>query len=116
MKFNLINSLFALLLGALLAYICYVLCDHRSLVTILVVGSFIQFFVLCMGALGGLSSEFSRTNVVIRLWSWLLLICAVVMNVIFACVDFNIHWFVISNALILILFLLITVGIARQKQ
>jgi hypothetical protein len=116
MKFNLINSLFALLLGALLAYICYVLCDYRSLRTVLVVGSFVEFFVLGMGALGGLSTEFGRTNVVISLWSWLLLVCAIIMDLIFACVDFNIHWFVISNALFLLLFLLIAVGIARQKQ
>lgn len=116
MKFNLVNSLFALFLGALLAYICCVLCDHRSLLMLLVVGNFVQFSALGLGALGGLSSEFGRTNVMLRLWSWLLLICAVVMNVIFACVDFNIHWFVINNALLLLLFLLIAVGIARQKQ
>lgn len=116
MKFNLINTLFALMLSLLLAYICYTLCDNEQLRLLVSIGSFFPFIITSMIALGGVSSEMARTNVMIRLFASVMMLVAIVMNIIFSLVDFNEPWFFILNGLLLFVLLLVTVGITRQQQ
>jgi len=115
MKVNIINSLIAAALSALIAYGCYALCDHENLQLLVSIASGVQFLVLSMGTLAVSLSE-SRSTVMFRILSGVFFGVAIISNLIFACFDFNIPFYIILNGVILLIYLISALGIARSKQ
>lgn len=116
MRYNVVNILFATLLSLLMAYVCYTLCDKRSLQMIVSIGAFVPMMLTTTIALGGVSTDLPRTNLLIRLFASLMMSISATMNIIFALTDFSVPWFVILNSFLLIFTLLITVNLVRQEQ
>ena len=115
MKVNLVNSLIAAAFAGLLAYGCYALCDHSGVQLLVTIASFVQFAVLGLGTMAVSLSE-GRSTVMFRILSGIFFGIAVISNLTFACFDFNVPLYVILNGVVLLVYLLSALGIARAKQ
>ena len=115
MKLDIVKSLIAVAISALLAYACYEICDYERLQWVIAVGSFVSIGIPMMLALG-VSSQQERSSVMLKTLSWVLLLIEIVSNGVFSFFDFSIPVYVIVNGLILLIFALTYNSIYRTKM
>ena len=115
MKLDIVKSLIAVAISALLAYACYEICDYERLQWVIAVGSFVSIGIPMMLALG-VSSQQERSSIMLKTLSWVFLLIEMVSNGIFVFFDFSIPVYVIVNGLILLMFVLIYNSIYRTKM
>lgn len=115
MKIDLVKSVIALGISALLAYACYEICNYEDLKWVIAIGSFITLGVPFMFALG-VSSQHERSSVMLKALTGIILMVELVLNGIFVFFDFSIPLYVILNGLILLVFALVYNSIYRTKM
>ena len=115
MKLDVVKSLIAVAIGALLAYACYEICDHEQLQWVIAVGALISISTPMILALG-VSSQQERSAVMLKALSWVFLIIGLVSNGVFLFCDFSIPVYIIVTGLILLTFVLIYNSIYRTKM
>lgn len=115
MKLNLVNSLIAAAISALVAYGCYAICDYKEVQLLITIASFVQFLVLSIGTFAVSLSE-SRSTVMFRILSGVFFGIALISNLTFAFFDFNVPTYIILNGIVLLIYLLSATGIGRAKQ
>lgn len=113
MRVNILNSIIAFALAALLAYSCYCISDYESVRLIVAVGSFVAIGIPLLMALG-LKSKDERGSVLLGVVSWLVSAVQIGVNFVFAFFEFSVPFYIILNGLILIIFLLIYSGLYKQ--
>ena len=115
MKVNIVNSLVAAAFAALIAYGCYALCDYKEVQLLVTIAAFVQFLVLGLGTLA-VSLPEGRSTVMFRILSGVFFGIAVISNLTFACFNFNVPLYIILNGVVLLIYILSALGIARAKQ
>lgn len=115
MKISVIGAVVALLLSGLLAYGCYAMCDTADLQNLITIGAAVQFLCYTLGMFAFRAGDGDgRTTTVVRTFSAVMFVVSIISNFIFACVDFNIPLYIIINGILLILYLYIATGMARE--
>ena len=115
MKFDIVKSIIAVAMSALLAYACYEICNHEHIQWVIAVGAFITLAVPMTAALG-VSVQQERGTIVLKTLSWVILLAELITNGIFAFIDFSIPAYVIINGLILMIFALAYNSIYRSRM
>ena len=113
MKINIIPSIIALAIAALLAFGLYSWCRFADLNLLIAIFGGICF--LCtLGTSLGISFEKSRKSTNIKLLSSLFFFVFLISNIVFCCLSsFSIPVYVIINGVILVIWLLLCYGIAK---
>jgi hypothetical protein len=115
MKLDVVKSLIAVAISALLAYACYEICDYEHIKWLITIGALVTICTPFMLAIG-VSSQQERSSVMLKTLSWAFLIIEIVSNGVFAFFDFNVPVYVIINGLILLIFALIYNSIYSTKM
>lgn len=115
MKVDIIKSLIAFAISALLAYACYEICDFERVQLIVTAGALLTMGTPLVFALG-VSAEQERSSIVLKTLSWSVFCIEVLSNGIFVFLDFSVPVYVIVNGLILLIFVLIYNSIYRTKM
>ena len=115
MKLDVVKSLIAVAISALLAYACYEICDYERLKWVIAAGVFVSIGIPMMLALG-VSSKQERSSVMLKTLSWVVILIETISNSVFVFFDFSIPVYIIVNGLILLIFALIYNSIYRTKM
>ena len=115
MKINVIPIIVSALISTLLSYSFYMLCEVEDNATVVAIGSWICLF-LTMSGLIGVSTEYARTNINLRVVSSLFFVIFLISSFVFALVQFTPPTYIIVNGIILLTWILITYGISNSKQ
>ena len=115
MKLDVVKSLIAVAISALLAYACYEICNYEHVRWVIAAGAFVTIGAPMMFALG-VSSQHERSSVMLKTFSWVFLLIEMVSNGVFVFFDFSIPVYVIVNGLILLTFALIYNSVYRTKM
>ena len=115
MKVDVLKSVIALGISALLAYACYEICDHGSLKMTIATGAFVALAIPSLLAMG-LSPKQERRAVVLKTLSWSFFIIEILTNAIFAFCKFSTPTFIIINGIIILLFVVIYSSIFKAKM
>ena len=115
MKSDVVKSLIAVAISALLAYACYEICDYEGVRLVITIGSFLTLGIPSLLALG-LSSKQERSSVMLKTLSWIFLVFELISNGVFVFFNFSIPVYIIVNGLILLTFVLIYNSIYRTKM
>ena len=115
MKLDVVKSLIAVAISALLAYACYEICNYEHVRWIITAGTFVTIGTPMMLALG-VSSQQERSSAMLKTLSWVFLLIEIVSNGVFVFLDFSIPVYIIINGLILLTFVLIYNSIYRTKM
>lgn len=115
MKLDVVKSLIAVAISALLAYACYEICDYDHVQWVIAVGAFVSIGIPMMLA-HGVSSQQERSSVMLKTLSWVFLLIEMISNGVFVFFDFSIPVYIIVNVLILLMFVLIYNSIYRTKM
>lgn len=114
MRINVIKSLIAIAISALLAYACYAICAYEHVRWIITIGAFLTIATPTLLTIG-ITAKKARSATMLSALSGVLLFVEIVANGIFAFFDFSIPVYVITNGLILLIYILIYNSI-YQKQ
>jgi uncharacterized membrane protein YgaE (UPF0421/DUF939 family) len=114
MKINLIQSIIAVALGALIAYGLFSFHKGENK-QLLAIGSFIFLAITLLFATGA-QFESARTTTNIRALSGLFFTIALISNSIFTFIDFIVPLYVVINGLLLLVFISILYAINSAKQ
>lgn len=115
MKLDVVKSLIAVAISALLAYACYEICDYEHVQWVISAGAFVSIGIPMLLALG-VSSQQERSSVMLKTLSWVFLLIEMVSNGVFVFFDFSVPVYIIVNGLILLTFLLIYNSIYNTKM
>ena len=115
MKLDLVKSLIAVAISALLAYACYEICDYDRVQWVITIGAFLTLGITSVFSLG-ITLEQVRTSTMLKALAWVILIVELITNGIFVFFDFSVPVYVIINGLILLIFALIYNSIYRTKM
>ena len=115
MKLDVVKSLIAVAISALLAYACYEICNYERVRWVIAAGAFVTIGAPMMLALV-VSSPQERSSVMLNSLSWVFLLIEIVSNGVFSFFDFSIPVYIIVNGLILLMFVLIYNSIYRTKM
>ena len=115
MKVDIIRSIIAFAISALLAYACYEICNYERVQWIVAIGALFTLGTPLMLALG-ISSKQERSSVMLKTLSSSVFCIELLSNGIFVFFDFNVPLYVIINGLILVVFILIYNSIYRTKM
>ena len=115
MKLDVVKSLIAIAISALLAYACYEICNYERVQWVIAAGAFVSIGIPSMLALG-VSSHQERSSVMLKTLSWVFLLIEIVSNGVFVFFDFSIPVYIIINGLILLMFVLTYNSIYRTKM
>ena len=115
MKLDIVKSLIAVAISALLAYACYEICDYKHVQWVISTGAFVSIGIPMMLALG-VSSQQERSSIMLKTLSWVFLLIEMVSNGVFVFFDFSVPVYIIVNGLILLTFLLIYNSIYSTKM
>ena len=115
MKLDVVKSLIAVAISALLAYACYEICDYEHVQWVISAGAFVSIGIPMLLALG-VSSQQERSSVMLKTPSWVFLLIEMVSNGVFVFFDFSVPVYIIVNGLILLTFLLIYNSIYSTKM
>lgn len=114
MKINFVQSIIAIAMSLLIAYGLYSF--HRSENKILLsAGSFV-FIATALVMTIGVSYELSRTTTNIRVVSGIFFVIALISNLIFTFINFSVPSYVITNGILILVFILIAYSINKAKQ
>lgn len=114
MKINFIPTILALAISFLTAYGLYSIHanEHRIL---LMLGSFVFFAVTLITAFGA-SFNLPRTTFNLKTLALIFFVIALCTNLLFSFVNFSVQSYIVSNGILLLVFLLITYSIKSAKQ
>lgn len=115
MKLNIVNTLVATATSALIAYGCYAICDYEEVQLLVTIAAFVQFLILSIGTIA-VSLPEGRSTIMFRILSGVFFGIAVISNLIFACFDFSVPLYIILNGIVLLIYILSALGIARSQQ
>ena len=115
MKLDVVKSLIAVAISALLAYACYEICDYEHIQWVIAAGAFVSIGIPMMLALG-VSSQQERSSVMLKTLSWVVILIELISNGVFVFFDFSTPVYIIVNGLILLMFVLIYNSIYRTKM
>ena len=114
MKINFVQTIIAIAVSLLIAYGLYSFHDSENKI-LLSVGSFV-FLATTLILTIGTSFELPRTTTNVRVVSGIFFAVGLVSNLIFTFVAFSVSSYVITNGLLLLVFILIAYSINKAKQ
>ena len=114
MKINFVLTLIAIAVSLLIAYGLYSFHDSENKI-LLSSGSFV-FLATTLLMTIGVSFEQSRTTTNVRVVSGIFFTISLISNIIFSFFKFSTPSYVITNGILLLLFILIAYSINRVKQ
>ena len=115
MKINIVPTIIAAAISALLAYGLCALCKTEGQEMLLAIGGFVcMFFALATGM--GIRFEQTRTSANTAVLGWVFFLLMVISNTIFAFVQFTTPVYIITNGIFLLAFIGITYAVAKAKQ
>lgn len=114
MKINFVQTIIAIAVSLLIAYGLYSFHDSENKI-LLSVGSFV-FLATTLILTIGTSFELPRTTTNVRVVSGIFFAVGLVSNLIFTFVAFSVPSYVITNGLLLLVFILIAYSINKAKQ
>lgn len=115
MKLDVVKSLIAVAISALMAYACYEICDYDRVRWVVTIGAFLTSGITSVFSLG-ITLEQVRSSTMLKALAWVILIVEIITNGIFVFFDFSVPVYVIINGLILLIFALIYNSIYRTKM
>jgi len=114
MKINLVQTIIAIAVSLLIAYGLYNFHDSENKI-LLSAGSFV-FLATALVMTVGASFELPRTTTNIRVVSGIFFAVALISNLIFMFLSFSQPSYIITNGILLLIYVLITYSINRAKQ
>ena len=114
MKINFVQTIIAIAGCLLIAYGLYGFHESENKI-LLSAGSFV-FLAATLVMTIGTSFEFPRTTTNIRVVSGIFFIVALISNLIFTFIAFSVPSYVITNGILLLVFILIVYSINKAKQ
>ncbi len=114
MKINFVQTIIAIAVSALIAYGLYSFHDGENQI-LLSVGSFVFLSVTLVLSIG-VNFEQSRTTTNIRVVSGIFFAIALISNLIFNFLSFSEPSYIITNGILLLIYVLIAYSINRAKQ
>lgn len=114
MKINILQTIIAIAVSLLAAYGLYNF-HHGENKILLSVGGFV-FLATTLTFTIGTSFEQSRTTTNIRVVSGIFFALALISNLVFTFIKFSIPSYIITNGLLLLVFILIAYSINKAKQ
>lgn len=114
MKINFVQTIIAIAVSLLIAYGLYSFHDGENKI-LLSAGSF-AFLATTLVLTIGASFEFPRTTTNIRVVSGIFFAVALISNLVFTFLNFSVPSYVITNGILLLVFILIAYSIYRAKQ
>ena len=114
MKIDILNTVVALIIAALLSYGCYALCQVENIRLILTIFSFVELSVVGIGTLA-VSFADQRRGVMFRILSGIIYAVMLLVNGLALYIGFSIPTYVILCGLIFLLYLLIGGFVARTE-
>ena len=115
MKLDVVNSLIAIAISALMAYACYEICVYDRVRLVVTIGAFLTLGITSVFSLG-ITLEQVRSSTMLKALAWVIRIVEIITNGIFVFFDFSVPVYVIINGLILLIFALIYNSIYRTKM
>jgi hypothetical protein len=114
MKVNFVQTIIAIAVSLLIAYGFFSF--HESENKLLLSGGSFLFLAVTLVMTIGVSYELSRTTTNIRVVSGIFFAIALISNLIFTFLNFSVPSYVITNGILLLVFILIAYSINRAKQ
>jgi len=114
MKINFVQTIIAIAVSLLIAYGLYSF--HSSENKILLSAGGFVFLTTTLVLAIGTNFEYPRTTTNIRVVSVIFFAIALISNLIFTFISFSVPSYIVTNGLLLLLFILITNSINRAKQ
>jgi hypothetical protein len=114
MKINIVQTIIAIAVSLLIAYGLYSFHDSENKI-LLSAGSFV-FLATTLVLSIGISFELPRTTTNVRVISGIFFAVALISNLIFTFVAFSVPSYVITNGILLLVFILIAYSINKAKQ
>ena len=114
MKINFVQTIIAIVLSLLIAYGLYSFHDSENKI-LLSLGSFI-FLAVTLVITIGVNFEQSRTTTNVRVVSGIFFVIAFVSNLLFSFFTFSSPSYIITNGILLLIFVLISYSINKAKQ
>jgi hypothetical protein len=114
MKINFVQTIIAIAVSLLIAYGLYSFHDSENKI-LLSAGSFV-FLAATLIMTIGTTFEFSRTTTNIRVVSGIFFAVALISNLIFTFINFSVPSYVITNGILILVFILIAYSINKAKQ
>lgn len=114
MKINFVQTIIAIALSALIAYGLYNFHDSENKI-LLSAGSFV-FLATTLVITIGVNFEQSRITTNVRVVSGIFFVIALASNLIFSFFTFSTPSYVITNGILLLVFVLIVYSINKAKQ
>lgn len=114
MKINFVQTIIAIALSLLIAYGLYSFHDSENKI-LLSAGSFV-FLATTLILTIGTSFQLPRTTTNVRVVSGIFFAVALISNLIFTFVAFSVPSYVITNGILLLVFILIAYSINKAKQ
>ena len=116
MRFDIINIVIACGISVLLAFACYSICDIEELRMLLTIVSFVMFLLFAVPSLGIKVEAYPRTSIFLKVTSITFWSIGVIANFVFSFFDFNKSAFIITNGVLLLVFILIYSSLYKVKQ
>lgn len=114
MKINFVQTIIAIAVSLLIAYGLYSFHDSENKI-LLSAGSFL-FLATTLVLTIGTSFQLPRTTTNVRVVSGIFFAVALISNLIFSFLTFSVPSYVITNGILLLVFILIAYSINRAKQ
>lgn len=114
MKFNFIQTFIAIVISLLISYGLYSFNDGENKL-LLTLGSF-AFLAITLISIIGVDYKYSRRTTNIRVVSIIFFVIALISNLIFSFLNFNVPSYIIINGVLFMLFILILYSINKVKQ
>lgn len=114
MKINFVQTIIAIAVSSLIAYGFYSFCGNKNK-ALLTMGSFI-FLATTLVITIGVNFEKSRTTSNVRVVSGIFFAIALMSNLVFSFFTFSTPSYVITNGILLLIYMLIAYSINKAKQ
>lgn len=115
MKIDILKTVIALAISALIAYACHTFCKFEIVQWAITIGSFVTIGIPCVLSMG-LSSAEERGAVMLKTLSSIMLTIEIVINLVFLFLDFSVPVYVIVNGLLMLVFLLVYNSMYRKHM
>jgi len=114
MKINFVQTIIAIAVSLLIAYGLYSFHESENKI-LLSAGSFVFLAVTLIITIGA-SFELPRTTTNVKVVSGIFFAIALISNIVFTFVTFSVPLYVITNGILLLVFILIAYSINKAKQ
>ncbi len=114
MKISFVPTIIAIGVSLLIAYGFYSFHDDENQI-LLTIGSFV-FLAVTMALSIGVNFSETRTTTNIRAISGIFFVLAFISNFIFSAINFAVSNYIITNGILLLVFILIVYSINKSKQ